>query len=66
MDRLSLSGGEVLILLSDGAGEDMLLRTPWSARSPSPGGLAAALVEQGAQAGDDATVAVVGLRDASA
>ena len=66
VDRLSLSGGEVLILLSDGAGEDMLLRTPWSVRSPSPGGLAAALVEQGAQAGDDATVAVVGLRDASA
>ncbi len=66
VDRLSLSGGEVLILLSDGAGEDVLLRTPWSGRSPSPGGLAAALVEQGAEEGDDATVAVVLLRDASA
>ena len=67
VDRLSLGGGEVLILLSDGAGEDMLLRTQWSARSPSPGGLAAALVEQVAE-GDDATVAVVRLvaPDASA
>ena len=65
VDRLSLSGGEVLILLSDGAGEDMLLRSEWTARSPSPGGLAAALVEQVAE-GDDATVAVALLRDASA
>ena len=66
VDRLSLSGGEVQILLSDGAGEDMLLRRSWSGRAPAPGELAAALVEQGAQDGDDATVAVVGLRDASA
>ena len=66
VDRLSLSGGEVLILLSDGAGEDMLLRTEWTAPEPSPGGLAAALVEQGAQAGDDATVAVVRLRSSDA
>ena len=68
VDRLSLGGGEVLILLSDGAGEDMLLRTPWTAPEPSPGGLAAAIVEHGAQEGDDATVAVVRLRtpDASA
>ena len=68
VDRLSLSGGEVLILLSDGAGEDMLLRTTWTAPEPSPGGLAAALVEHGAEEGDDATVAVVRLcsSDASA
>ena len=68
VDRLSLGGGEVLILLSDGAGEDMLLRTAWTAPEPSPGGLAAAIVEHGAQEGDDATVAVVRLvvPDASA
>lgn len=68
VDRLSLGGGEVLILLSDGAGEDMLLRTQWTARSASPGEMAAAIVEHGAQEGDDATVAVVRLctSDASA
>ena len=68
VDRLSLGGGEVLILLSDGAGEDTLLRTSWTAPEPSPGGLAAAIVEQGAKDGDDATVAVVRLKsfDASA
>ena len=62
VDRLSLGGGEVLILLSDGAGEDMLLRTPWTAPEPSPGALAAAILERGALEGDDATVAVVRLR----
>ena len=61
VDRLSLGGGEVLILLSDGAGEDMLLRTPWSAPEPSPGALAAAILERGALEGDDATVAVIRL-----
>ena len=66
VDRLSLSGGEVLILLSDGAGEDMLLRTTWTAPEPSPGGLAATLVEHGAEEGDDATVAVVRLRSSDA
>jgi stage II sporulation protein E len=66
VDRLSLSGGEVLILLSDGAGEDVLLRTEWTAPVPSPGGLAAGLVERGAEEGDDATVAVVQLRSSNA
>ena len=66
VDRLSLSGGEVLILLSDGAGEDVLLRTEWTAPVPSPGGLATALVERGAEEGDDATVAVVQLRSSNA
>lgn len=68
VDRLSLGGGEVLILLSDGAGEDRLLRTEWTAPEPSPGVLAAAIVEHGAEEGDDATVAVVRLTtsDASA
>ena len=66
VDRLSLGGGEVLILLSDGAGEDMLLRTPWTAPEPSPGALAAAILEQGALEGDDATVAVIRLRSPDA
>ena len=66
VDRLSLSGGEVLILLSDGAGEDVLLRSEWTAPEPSPGGLAAALVERGAEEGDDATVAVVRLNSTNA
>ena len=66
VDRLSLGGGEVLILLSDGAGEDMLLRTQWTAPEPSPGEMAAAIVEHGAKEGDDATVAVVRLRSSNA
>ncbi len=69
VDRLSLGGGEVLILLSDGAGVDNLLRGGWTAPMPPPGELAAAIVEHGAQEGDDATVAVVRLvpsSDASA
>ncbi len=65
VDRLSLGGGEVLILLSDGAGEDRLLRMPWTAPVPPPGEMAAAMVEQGALEGDDATVAVVRLVNSS-
>ncbi len=61
VDRLSLGGGEVLILLSDGAGEDALLRTQWTAPTPGLGELAAAVTEHGAQEGDDATVAAVRL-----
>ncbi len=66
VDRLSLGGGEVLILLSDGAGEDRLLRTQWTAPAAAPGELAAAMVEQGAQEGDDATVAVIRLASSNA
>ena len=66
VDRLSLGGGEVLILLSDGAGEDILLRTAWTAPVPPPGEIAAALVEQDSQEGDDATVAVVRLHSSDA
>ena len=66
VDRLSLGGGEVLILLSDGAGEDILLRSAWTAPEPSPGEMAAAIVEHGAREGDDATVAVVRLRSSDA
>ncbi len=68
VDRLSLGGGEVLILLSDGAGEDMLLRTQWTAREPSPGEMAAAILASGGGEEDDATVAVIRLcsSDASA
>ena len=66
VDRLSLGGGEVLILLSDGAGEDILLRSAWTAPEPSPGEMAAAIVEHGAREGDDATVAVVRLKSSDA
>ena len=66
VDRLSLGGGEVLILLSDGAGEDILLRTAWTAPVPPPGEIAAALVERDSQEGDDATVAVVRLQSSDA
>ena len=66
VDRLSLERGEVLILLSDGAGEDTLLRTDWTAPDPSPGDLAAAIVAHGAKDGDDATVAVVRLQSSDA
>ena len=66
VDRLSLERGEVLILLSDGAGEDTLLRAQWTAPDPSPGDLAAAIVEHGAKDGDDATVAVVRLQSSDA
>ena len=66
VDRLSLERGEVLILLSDGAGEDTLLRAQWAAPDPSPGELAAAIVAHGAKDGDDATVAVVRLQSSDA
>ncbi len=65
VDRLSLGGGEVLILLSDGAGVDRLLHAGWTAPMPPPGELAAAILEHGAQEGDDATVAVVRLLPSS-
>jgi len=66
VDRLSLGGGEVLILLSDGAGEDILLRSEWTAPVPPPGEIAAAIIERGSQEADDATVAVVRLKSSDA
>ncbi len=61
VDRLSLQRGEVLILLSDGAGEDVLLRTAWTTPTLSPGELAAAIAEQSGEVRDDATAVVVRL-----
>lgn len=64
--RLSLSRGEVLILLSDGVdGEAALHRLEWTPDA-SPGELAEKLLERGcAGADDDATAAVLRLRPAS-
>ena len=61
VDRLSLGGGEVLVLLSDGAGEEGLLQRAWMDRELSPGEMAASILEQGSDAGDDATVVVIRL-----
>ena len=60
VDRLSLGGGEVLILLSDGAGEEMLLQKNWTS-SAAPGEMAAAILEGGGSGEDDATAVVVRL-----
>lgn len=61
VERLSLSGGETLILLSDGAGEEGLLRREWTAAGIGTEEMAAQILELGAQRFDDATVAVVRL-----
>lgn len=61
VERLSLGGEEVLIMLSDGAGAEGLVRQGWSASELSAGEIASAVLEQGVQRGDDATVAVVRL-----
>lgn len=66
VDRLSLQRGEVLILLSDGAGEDVLLRSAWTAQTLSPGELAAAILERGGEVRDDATAVVVRLSSSDA
>lgn len=62
VDRLSLGGGEVLIMLSDGAGAEGLARPQWTTPEPSAGEMAAWILEHGAQRFDDATVAVVRLQ----
>lgn len=64
--RLSLSRGEVLILLSDGVdGEAALHRLEWTPDA-SPGELAEKLLERGCTGTeDDATAAVLRLRPAS-
>jgi len=61
VDRLSLGGGEVLIMLSDGAGEEGLLHHEFLSSGMSAEQMAASILEQGAQRFDDATVAVVRL-----
>ncbi len=62
VERLSLRGGEVLILLSDGAGGEESLRASLEGRADPPGELAARILESSQWDGsDDATVAVVRL-----
>ena len=61
VDRLSLGGGEVLIMLSDGAGAEGLAREEWTAPEMPLGDMAALILEQGTQRGDDASVVTVRL-----
>jgi stage II sporulation protein E len=61
VDRLSLSRGELLILLSDGVCEEGLLNSARTTLSLPPGELAAAILEQEIPGGDDATAVVVRL-----
>lgn len=62
VERLSLRKGEMLILLSDGAGGEDSLRLALEGSGEPPGELAARILECSQQAGtDDATVAVVRL-----
>ena len=60
--QLSLRGGEVLILLSDGLEAGETLRRMELARNAPPGELAQAVLEAGCSGEDDATVAVICLQ----
>ncbi len=63
VDRLSLRRGETLVLLSDGVDGEVAMGHLQQGADPSPGELAAAILEAGGSDGaDDATVAVVRLR----
>lgn len=60
VERLSLRRGELLILLSDGAGGEDSLRGALEGEGEAPGELAARILEHSQRTGtDDATVAVV-------
>ncbi len=62
VERLSLRKGEMLVLLSDGAGGEESLRTSLEGRLDPPGEMAARILESSqAESLDDATVAVVRL-----
>ena len=62
VQRLSLRRGELLVLLSDGAGGEESLRRAMDAAARSPGEMAAGILEYSRTDGsDDATVAVVRL-----
>ena len=62
VQKLSLRRGETLVLLSDGAGGEEVLRRVFGASEGSPGELASKILEAGFSDGaDDATVAVVRL-----
>ena len=65
VERLSLRRGETLVLLSDGAGGEEILRACWE-RAGEPAAELAARILEGSQRADadDATVAVVRLSHA--
>lgn len=66
VEKLSLRRGETLVLLSDGAGGEEVLRDCWVRSGEPAGELAARILEVGsAGASDDATVAVVRLTSVS-
>ena len=60
-DRLSLSRGEMLILLSDGVSEESLLNSARTTPTQQPGEMAAAMLEKGGAGSDDATAVVIRL-----
>lgn len=60
-EGLSLSGGEALILLSDGVGAEGLAQPQWTAPGMGAGEMAASILEHGARREDDATVMVIRL-----
>ena len=61
-ERLSLRRGETLVMVSDGVGGEDALRAAFAAPRMPPGELAAYILEQGAEEGqDDATVAAIRL-----
>jgi hypothetical protein len=62
--RLSLRRGETLLMLSDGAGGEEILRRAGKWADQAPGELALEILE-GFDSGDDATVAVIRLKPAS-
>lgn len=67
VERLSLRKGEMLILVSDGAGGEENLRTSLEGTDDPPGELAARILESSQTEGtDDATVAVVRLNSLTA
>lgn len=67
VERLSLRKGEMLILLSDGAGGEESLRASLEGTDDPPGELAARILESSQTGGtDDATVAVVRLNSLAA
>lgn len=61
VDRLSLGGGETLILVSDGVSGEKLFHRARTTQPLPPGVLAEAILEQELPGGDDATAAVIRL-----
>lgn len=66
-ERLSLRRGEMLVMVSDGVGEEEALRCCLDNSDRSPGELATQLLTRGQLGGeDDATVVIIRLNSASA